>query len=42
MSSAAINTFSQLRMICLKNIKRLEIEEKEESEKKDAFDLLIA
>jgi hypothetical protein len=29
-------------MICLKNIKRLEVEEKEKSEKKEAFDLLIA
>jgi uncharacterized small protein (DUF1192 family) len=29
-------------MICLKNIKRLEAEEKEKSETKDAFDLLIA
>jgi hypothetical protein len=28
--------------ICLKNIKRLEIEEKEKSETKEAFDLLIA
>jgi len=28
--------------ICLKNIKRLEAEEKEKSETKDAFDLLIA
>ena len=29
-------------LICLKNIKRLEAEEKEKSEKKVAFDLLIA
>ena len=29
-------------MICLKNIKRLEAEEKEKSETKEAFDLLIA
>jgi len=29
-------------VICLKNIKRLEIEEKEKSEKKESFDLLIA
>ena len=29
-------------LICLKNIKRLEAEEKEKSEKKEAFDLLIA
>jgi len=29
-------------MICLKNIKRLEVEEKEKSETKEAFDLLIA
>jgi hypothetical protein len=28
--------------ICLKNIKLLEAEEKEKSEKKEAFDLLIA
>ena len=28
--------------ICLKNIKLLEVEEKEKSEKKEAFDLLIA
>ena len=28
--------------VCLKNIKRLETEEKEKSETKDAFDLLIA
>jgi hypothetical protein len=28
--------------ICLKNIKHLEAEEKEKSEKKEAFDLLIA
>ena len=28
--------------ICLKNIKKLEAEEKEKSEKKEAFDLLIA
>jgi len=28
-------------MICLKNIKRLEIEEKEKSEKKESFDLLM-
>ena len=28
--------------ICLKNIKRLEAEEKEKSEKKEAFDILIA
>jgi len=29
-------------MICLKNIKRLEVEEKEKSEKREAFDMLIA
>ena len=29
-------------IICLKNIKKLETEEKEKSEKKEAFDLLIA
>jgi hypothetical protein len=29
-------------MICLKNIKRLEVEEKEKAEKKESFDLLIA
>ena len=29
-------------MICLKNIKRLEVEEKEKSQTKEAFDLLIA
>ena len=29
-------------IICLKNIKKLEAEEKEKSEKKEAFDLLIA
>ncbi|HEU4858187.1 MAG TPA: hypothetical protein VFT15_00055 [Chitinophagaceae bacterium] len=29
-------------IICLKNIKKLEAEEKERSEKKEAFDLLIA
>jgi hypothetical protein len=29
-------------IICLKNIKKLEVEEKEKSEKKEAFDLLIA
>jgi hypothetical protein len=28
-------------MICLKNIKRLEIEEKEKSERKESFDLLM-
>ena len=28
--------------ICMKNIKRLEVEEKEKSEKKEEFDLLIA
>ena len=28
--------------ICLKNIKRLEVEEKEKSEKKEAFEILIA
>jgi Na+/melibiose symporter-like transporter len=28
--------------ICLKNIKRLEVEEKEKSETKEAFDMLIA
>jgi Na+/melibiose symporter-like transporter len=29
-------------MICLKNIKRLEVEEKEKSEKRETFDMLIA
>ena len=29
-------------IICLKNIKKLEVEEQEKSEKKEAFDLLIA
>jgi hypothetical protein len=27
-------------MICLKNIKRLEVEEKEKSEKRETFDML--
>ena len=29
-------------LICLKNIKRLEVEEKEKSEKKEAFEILVA